>query len=115
MYKTIISKRDIMEKVYTEDELKNIDSAIPVPNWKDFSPVDHVMNYNEPNTCGKIENLNEIAEQRLIKLYHETKINWKDFSSICHIIEVFEKNQYSEAIEALSMLKEYLRYDELKD
>jgi hypothetical protein len=104
-----------MEKVYTEDELKNIDSAIPVPNWKDFSPVDHVMNYNEPNTYGKIENLNEIAEQRLIKLYHETKINWKDFSSICHIIEVFEKNQYSEAIEALSMLKEYLRYDELKD
>jgi ferredoxin-fold anticodon binding domain-containing protein len=104
-----------MEKVYTEDELKNIDSAIPVPNWKDFSPVDHVMNYNEPNTYGKIENLNEIAEQRLIKLYHETKINWKDFSSICHIIEVFEKNQYSEAIEALSMLKEYLRYQELKD
>ena len=115
MYKTIISKRDIMQKVYTKDELKNIDSAIPIQNWKDFSPVDHVMNYNEPNTYGKIENLNEIAEQRLIKLYHQTKINWKDFSSICHIIEVFEKNEDSEAIEALSMLKEYLRYQELKD
>ncbi len=44
-----MTKGEIMRKVYTEDELCNIDTAIPIEYWKTHDPHIHVMNYNNTN------------------------------------------------------------------
>lgn len=60
-----------MKAVYTAEELKNIDSAIPIELWDEHPTFNHVMNYNEPNRMGKLENMFEVADQRNIKLEHQ--------------------------------------------
>jgi len=47
MESTIVSKGDLMKLVYSEEELRNIDSAIPANVWDEYPPIKHVMNYNE--------------------------------------------------------------------
>lgn len=66
----------MMKLVYSEEELRNIDSAIPIEFWNGADPdiqVDpaiYVMNYNGENKSvfGCLENMEEIAKQRNIKL-----------------------------------------------
>ncbi len=58
------SKGDLMAAIYSKEELRNIDSAIPMNVWETHKPLLHVMNYNENRVFGNLENLLEIAEQR---------------------------------------------------
>jgi len=71
-----MNKGQMMKLVYTEQELRNIDSAIPIEYWNKKNPeiqVDpaiHVMNYNGDNGCfGKLENMETVALERNIILY----------------------------------------------
>jgi len=70
----IKTKGDLMKAVYTEQELRSIDSAIPIQYWNGVDPsiqVDtliHVMNYNSKSAFGELENMLEIAKQRKIKI-----------------------------------------------
>ena len=56
-----MSKGEIMQLVYSKEELRNIDSAIPLSTWKSHDSSIHVMNYNE-NRLGSLENLFEVAQ-----------------------------------------------------
>lgn len=64
----IVSKGDLMKLVYSEEELRSIDSAIPMSIWDTHKPIGHVMNYNVNRIFGECENLFDIAEQRGIKI-----------------------------------------------
>lgn len=57
-----------MAIVYTKEELNHIDSAIPIEYWGKIETYNHVMNYNEPNRMGKLENMYDIAKERNITL-----------------------------------------------
>lgn len=59
-----MTKGELMELVYSEDELISIDSAIPMDRWEEFPPSEHVMNYNGGSVFGKIENLIEVGMLR---------------------------------------------------
>lgn len=85
---TLVSKRDLMKKVYTEDELGRIDTATPIHTWKEFPPNDHCMNYNAPFTYGKLDNIEEIAKERGVKLFHEVKIAFPHFDTITEAMEI---------------------------
>lgn len=66
----IHTKGDLMKAVYSEEELERIDCSLPIQYWKNnpnFETVIHVMNYNEPNTMGRVENMEHIAKARGIK------------------------------------------------
>ena len=63
-----MNKGELMQAVYSKEELRNIDSAIPMELWKKVETYSHVMNYNEPNRQGKLENMYDIAKQRNITL-----------------------------------------------
>lgn len=69
-----MTKGEMMKLVYTEDELRRIDSAIPKEYWDgkepsiQVDPAIHVMNYNEPHNWGVLENMEHIAENRGINL-----------------------------------------------
>ena len=51
-----LSKGDLMKLVFTKEELRNVDSAIPVELWKELDTSIHVVDYN---IGGKIVNLVE--------------------------------------------------------
>lgn len=118
-YKTLISKGDIMRRIYSEDELRKIDSATPMHSWKEFPPIDHVMNYNEPNTYGKLDNLNEVAKERGIVLYHEPKIAWADFNNLTYAIATLKllvtNHGDPEDMQAFEAIKEYIEFDKIKE
>ncbi len=59
-----MNKGELMKLVYSEDELRAIDSATPMSTWEEFPPIDHVMNYNEQRIFGKIENLFDEGVER---------------------------------------------------
>lgn len=69
-----MNKGEMMKHVYSSYELRNIDAAIPKCYWDGLDPsiqVDtstHVMNYNEPNRMGKLENMELVAKERNIDL-----------------------------------------------
>jgi len=79
--KIINSKGDLMEAVYTKEELRNIDSAIPMELWDKVNTTTHVMNYNDKGAFGELEDMLEVAKQRNIKIkcintnlmYHNSK------------------------------------------
>ena len=64
------SKGDFMKYVFSEGELRNIDSATPLNSWDNYPPWQHIMNYNVAG-MGTIQNLFEIANER--------GLNTKDF------------------------------------
>lgn len=76
-----------MKLVYTEQELRSIDSAIPIAYWDGKDPsiqVDtaiHVMNYNDNGPFGELENMEVIAEQRNIKF------EWSNIKALHHSSE----------------------------
>ena len=76
----IRNKGELMKAVYTAEELRNIDSALPICYWDGKNPaiqVDtaiHVMNYNDNRVFGKLENMEEIAVERKIKVQWITAI-----------------------------------------
>ncbi len=75
----IVSKGDLMKLVYTKEELRRIDSAIPIGMWETHPPIKHCMNYNDGSVFGTCENIFEIAEKRGIKVpeYFNRIKNWK--------------------------------------
>lgn len=73
-----MNKGEMMRKVYSTEELRNIDSALPIQYWKLVDIAIHVMNYNEPNTLGKVENMEEIAKKRGINLNLDYPLSKED-------------------------------------
>jgi len=63
-----MTKGEMMKKIYTEKELQNIDSAIPISYWEKVNPHLYVMNYNDNGAFGKLESLLQVAEERDINL-----------------------------------------------
>lgn len=60
-----MTKGELMKAVYTEEERRNIDTAIPQELWAGIDTWSHVMNYND-SVFGKLENMLEIAIERNI-------------------------------------------------
>lgn len=116
-FRTMISKGDIMRKVYSEEENGRIDSSTPVHTWAKYPPIDHVMNYNEPNTYGKLENIYEVAEERKVQLFHQPKIWWKDFENIKYafekIDELIKESGNSDHEYAMEALKDFFDFKDI--
>ncbi len=51
-----MTKNDLMKKVYTKNELRNVDSAIPANLWPMLDTTEYVMDYND-NSLGRLVNL----------------------------------------------------------
>jgi len=64
----IHTKGDLMKAVYTPDELRNIDAALPIEVWDEVDNYLTVMNYNNSGWAGTLENMLEIAYQRNIPI-----------------------------------------------
>jgi len=73
----LMTKGQIMKLVYTTEELRNIDSAIPMGCWDKIDTSVHVMNYNPPFSMGKLENIITEACSRGVNLkqYEDTRAN----------------------------------------
>ena len=67
-HEKIVSKGDLMKLIYTEEELRRIDSAIPIEMWETHPPIRHCMNYNDNTIFGKCENIFDVAEERGIEV-----------------------------------------------
>lgn len=52
-----MNKGQLMKLVYSEEELRSVDSALPVAIWDRIDTAVHVMDYNEPHRFGKVINL----------------------------------------------------------
>ena len=61
-----MTKGELMKSVYSKEELRNIDSAIPMEYWKTHETYWHVMNYNSGN--GVLEDMREIGKYKLIPI-----------------------------------------------
>lgn len=66
------TKGELMKIIYTPDELKNIDPAIPIEIQKESNILSYwlVMNYNQDKTFGRLENMKDIAKERNINLIY---------------------------------------------
>jgi hypothetical protein len=66
------TKGELMKTIYTPDELKNIDAAIPIEIQKESNILSYwlVMNYNQDKTFGRLENMKDIAKERNINLIY---------------------------------------------
>jgi hypothetical protein len=65
-----ISKGDLMKKIFTKEELRNIDAAVPngsVPAKETFY---YIMDYNKESVFGKLVDMREEAAKRGITLNH---------------------------------------------
>ena len=65
------TKKQFMEIVYSKEELRRIDSAIPQEFWGAFDTFSHVMNYNEKTVFGDLEDMYAVALHRKIELPQE--------------------------------------------
>jgi len=79
-----MNKGQKMKLIYSDEELRHIDSAIPIGLWHKIDTSIHVVNYNEPHRYGKLQNLETEAASRgidLPKIYdeHIEKIKLKSF------------------------------------
>ena len=70
-----MTKGELMQKLYSEEELKHIDSAIPKEYWDGVNKeiqVDNtyyfVMNYNGNGPFGRLDDMREIAKERKIDI-----------------------------------------------
>lgn len=62
-----MNKGELMAMVYTEAELRNVDSAIPIEYWNIIDTSIHVMDYNNNGPFGKLVNLmDRLKEQNKI-------------------------------------------------
>lgn len=68
-----MNKGQMMKLVYTEHELQNIDSALPMEYWKLVDVSVHVMNYNNNGPFGRLENMETEACARGIELHIQPK------------------------------------------
>lgn len=58
-----------MKKVYTDHERRNIDTAIPIEEWKQVDDTYFfVMNYNQNGPFGKMEDMRIVARERNIDI-----------------------------------------------
>jgi len=53
-----MTKGDLMREAYSVEELRNVDSAIPMNLWNEIDTTIHVMDYNG-NGLGTLVNLEE--------------------------------------------------------
>ena len=63
-----MNKGEMMKAVYTTEELRSIDSAIPIGYWDKIDTAVHVMNYNEPFRFGLLQNIETEAATRGVDL-----------------------------------------------
>jgi len=57
----------LMKLVYTSEELRNIDTGLPISLWKKVDDTYYyVMNYNDRGVGGNLEDMREIAKERNI-------------------------------------------------
>lgn len=62
-----MNKGDLMKLVYTEAELRNVDSAIPIELWNEIDTSIYVMDYNNNGPFGKLVNLmDRLREQSAV-------------------------------------------------
>lgn len=54
-----MSKGELMKLAYTKEELRNVDSAIPIELWNKIDTSIHVMDYNGQGCFGKLVNLED--------------------------------------------------------
>lgn len=66
MMQRLETKGDLMKAIYSQDELRNIDVALPRDTWDKVDTFLHVMNYN--NSLGRLENMLEVAYERKIEI-----------------------------------------------
>lgn len=52
-----MNKGELMALCYTQQELRNVDSAIPIEYWNIIDTSIHVMDYNNNGPFGKLVNL----------------------------------------------------------
>lgn len=65
-----MTKGKLMKLVYIEEELRNVDSAIPIELWDKVDTSIHVMDYN--NSClGELVNLQERLKQQEEEIRYE--------------------------------------------
>ena len=61
-----MTKGDLMKLVYSTEELRQIDSALPMEYWSTLNTYYYVMNYNSGN--GVLEDMREIGKDQLIPI-----------------------------------------------
>jgi hypothetical protein len=64
----IMTKGELMKLIFTEKELGNIDSAIPIELWDKIDTSIHVVDYNRGH--GVLTNLITKAAERGVDLKH---------------------------------------------
>lgn len=68
-----MTKGDLMKKVYTEEELGNVDSTIDIRDLQELQKKDknarfwYVMDYNDSNVFGKLTHLGERYKEKFGK------------------------------------------------
>lgn len=75
-----LNKGEMMKLLYTQEELRHIDSALPMHYWKKLNTYWYVMNYNH-NRMGALEDMRVVALQRGVDLElkdipHDDEKNW---------------------------------------
>ena len=65
-----MTKGELMKKIYTDEELKNIDPSLPLKFYNDNSDNGNsfwfIMNYNKPSTIFSFGSFGEIEDMRII-------------------------------------------------
>lgn len=62
------SKGDLINLIYSKEELRSIDTATPMNTWEAHPAIYHVMNYNHNTVFGSLQNIFEVAKKRKISL-----------------------------------------------
>jgi len=61
------TKGDLMKLIFTKEEQRNVDVAIPIQYWQEV-PWYTVMDYNPPHGLGKLVDMLELAYERGITI-----------------------------------------------
>ncbi len=93
-----MTKGELMKSVYSKEELRNIDCAIPMEYWETHETYWHVMNYNNGN--GVLQDMRVIAEKRFIIINQMVKICVIDTSMHGVFLYSADEKWSSETIES---------------
>ena len=93
-----MTKGDLMKLVYSKEELRQIDTAIPMEYWSTLNTYYHVMNYNIQN--GKLEDMRIVAEKRFIIINEKVPLCVIDVSVTAVFLYHVDEQWDCETIEA---------------
>ena len=94
-----MTKGDLMKIVYSEEELRYIDSAIPMEYWKTLETYYHVVNYNNKG-LGVLEDMRIVAKERFIIINRMASVCVIDSSVLGLFLYSVDEKWDSETIEA---------------